>query len=269
MKRALLLILVAVMLLSGVLTACGKDDGKDTSLEDIKKKGQLVLGMDDNFPPMGFRDDNNELVGFDVDLAKEVTKRMGVELKLQAIDWSQKTNELNAGQVDCLWNGYTITDQRKIETNITDPYMANHQVLVVMKDSEYQTMADLAGAKLVLQAESSAVDALDANAEFKSSLAEVIELKDNVTAFLDLKSGSSDVLLIDEIVASYYIDKQDDSFRILEEYLAEEDYGIGFRVEDQSLRDEVQKHMEEMAADGTLAKISEEWFGKDITTVGK
>jgi polar amino acid transport system substrate-binding protein len=222
MKRALVLILVAVMLLSGILTACGKDDGKDTSLEDIKKKGQLVLGMDDNFPPMGFRDDNNELVGFDVDLAKEVTKRMGVELKLQAIDWSQKTNELNAGQVDCLWNGYTITDQRKIETNITDPYMANHQVLVVMKDSEYQTMADLAGAKLVLQAESSAVDALDANAEFKSSLAEVIELKDNVTAFLDLKSGSSDVLLIDEIVASYYIDKQDDSFRILEEYLAEE-----------------------------------------------
>jgi polar amino acid transport system substrate-binding protein len=270
MKKMLIILLALSLLLSGFLTACGKgDDGKDTSLEDVKDKGFLILGMDDSFPPMGFRDDNNELVGFDVDMAKEVTKRMGVELKLQAIDWSQKTNELNAGQVDCLWNGYTITETRAKETNITDPYMANHQVLVVMKDAEYETMADLAGKKLVLQAESSAVEALDANAEFKSSLAEVIELKDNVTAFLDLKSGSSDVLLIDEIVANYYIEKQDDSFRVLEEYLAEEDYGIGFRNEDQSLRDEVQKHLEEMAADGTMAEISEQWFGKDITTIGK
>lgn len=269
MKRTLIIALAAIMLISGIMAGCGKKEDEDTSLKDVMDKGYLILGMDDNFPPMGFRDDNNELVGFDVDLAREVTSRMGIDLRLQPIDWSQKTNELNAGQVDCLWNGYTITESRKIETNITDAYMENHQVLVVLDESGYQTKADLADKILVLQAESSAVEALDSDAEFKNSLKQVVELKDNVAAFLDLKSGSSDVLLIDEIVANYYIEKQDDSFRVLEEYLAEEEYGIGFRVADQSLRDEIQKHLEEMAADGTLASISEEWFGMDITTIGK
>lgn len=269
MKKITILLLVALFMVSSLVAGCGNKSDEDNSLKDIMDKGELVLGMDDNFPPMGFRDDSNELVGFDVDLAREVTKRMGIELKLQPIDWSQKTNELNAGQVDCLWNGYTITDARKIETNITDAYMKNRQVLVVLDNSDYQTKADLAGKTLVLQAESSAVEALDSDAEFKGSLKQVVELKDNVAAFLDLKSESSDVLLIDEIVANYYIEKQDDSFRVLDEALAEEDYGIGFRVKDQSLRDEVQKHLEEMAADGTLADISTEWFGKDITTIGK
>jgi polar amino acid transport system substrate-binding protein len=269
MKKTIILMLAVIFIVSSLFAGCGNKADEDNSLKDVMDKGHLILGMDDNFPPMGFRDDNNELVGFDVDLAKEVTARMGIELKLQPIDWSQKTNELNAGQVDCLWNGYTITEQRKVETNITDPYMKNRQVLVVLDDSGYQTKADLAGKTLVLQAESSAVEALDSDADFKGSLKQVIELKDNVAAFLDLKSKSSDVLLIDEIVANYYIEKQDDSFRVLDEALAEEDYGVGFRVKDQALRDEVQKHLEEMAADGTLAEISEAWFGKDITTIGK
>ena len=267
MKR-LGLLLMTLLLILPVLAGCSEDSSSDTALADIKEKGELVMGLDDAFPPMGFRDDNNELVGFDIDVAMEVASRMGVTLKLQPIDWSQKESELTSGQIDMIWNGYTITDERAEKVNFTDAYMRNRQVVVVKTDSDIQSLDDLAGKKLVLQAESSAVQALDDAADLKASLAEVIELKDNVMAFLDLESGATDALLIDEIVADYYITINSAGFRVLDESLAEEEYGIGFRKEDESLRNEVQKILEEMAADGKLAEISGEWFGHDLTTIG-
>jgi len=233
----------------------------------VLDKKVFVLGLDDSFPPMGYRDKNNEIVGFDIDLAKEVTKRMGVTLKLQPIDWSQKFNELNAGLIDCIWNGYTLNDERRQATNVTDPYMKNRQVVVVLASSSVQKLADLAGKKLGVQAESSAVQALDGNKTFKSSLKQVVEFKDNVTALLDLEAKATDAVLMDEIVASHYITTEKKAFRILDEALASEEFGIGFRKADQALRDEVQKQLKAMAADGTLAKISNTWFGRDITTI--
>ncbi|NLC84910.1 MAG: amino acid ABC transporter substrate-binding protein [Ruminococcaceae bacterium] len=225
------------------------------------------MGLDDSFPPMGYRNDKNEIVGFDIDLATEVTKRMGVALKLQPIDWAQKFSELNSGLIDCIWNGYTLDEERKRETNVTDPYLKNRQVVVVRNDSTYQTLADLKGKRLGVQAASSATSALDSATDFKASLKEVVEFKENVTALLDLEAKGTDALLIDEIVAGYYITSQNKPFRILDESLAAEEYGIGFRKNDQSLRDEVQKQLKAMAADGTLATISTKWFGKDITTI--
>lgn len=239
----------------------------DQSLKKVLDKKVFVLGLDDSFPPMGYRDKNNEIVGFDIDLAKEVTKRMGVTLKLQPIDWSQKFNELNAGLIDCIWNGYTLNDERRQATNVTDPYMKNRQVVVVLASSSVQKLADLAGKKLGVQAESSAVQALDGNKAFKASLKQVVEFKDNVTALLDLEAKATDAVLMDEIVASHYITTEKKAFRILDEALASEEFGIGFRKADQALRDEVQKQLKAMAADGTLAKISTTWFGRDITTI--
>jgi len=276
-KRISALCLVVVMLMALGLAGCQSGAGNttastgaaDNSLQKIKDKGELVLGLDDAFPPMGFRDDKNEIVGFDIDLAKEVCKRMGITLKLQPVEWSQIVNELNAGQIDCIWNGYSITPSRQTETNITDPYMKNHQVVVVLADSSFKTLADLAGKTLTLQAESSAADALEKAADFKASLKEVVELDDNVMAMQDLDAKASDAILLDEIVANYYIKNKDAKYRILDETLADEDYGVGFRKADQTLRDEVEKTMKAMAADGTMAKISETWFGKDITTIGK
>ncbi len=271
MKKHSLLALISLMLGLTLLTSgcAARSTGGDQSLQKVLTAKTLVLGLDDAFPPMGFRDENNEIVGFDIDLAREVTRRMGVELKLQPIDWSQKFNELNAGTIDCLWNGYTITEERTKETNITEPYMKNRQVVVVLQDSPIKTLADLKGRKLALQAESSAADALESRPDFKASLGEVIELKDNVTALLDLKASGSDALLVDEIVAGYYIAREGKQYRILDESLAEEEYGVGFRKGDQALRDEVQRQLEAMAKDGTLARISTDWFGKDITTIGK
>lgn len=250
-------------------TAAETTAAADQSLQKVLDAKTFVVGFDEAFPPMGYLDANNEHVGFDIDLAKEVAKRMGVEIKLQPIDWSQKENELNSGNIDCIWNGFTITQERLAAMNFTTPYMKNRQVVIVLADSPIKTLADLKGKKLAVQAESSAVEALNKAADFKSSLGEVVELKDNVTALMDLKASGTDALLVDEIVAGYYIAREGKAYRILDESLAEEEYGVGFRKADQALRDEVQKQLEAMAKDGTLAKISTEWFSRDITTIGK
>ena len=250
-------------------TAAETTAAADQSLQKVLDAKTFVVGFDEAFPPMGYLDANNEHVGFDIDLAKEVAKRMGVEIKLQPIDWSQKENELNSGNIDCIWNGFTITEERLAALNFTTPYMKNRQIVIVLADSPVKALADLSGKKLAVQAESSAVEALNKATDFKASLAEVVELKDNVTALMDLKASGTDALLVDEIVAGYYIAREGKAYRILDEALAEEEYGVGFRKADQALRDEVQKQLEAMAQDGTLAKISTDWFSKDITTIGK
>jgi polar amino acid transport system substrate-binding protein len=264
MKKGIAMVLAILMVGSVFLVGCAK---KDDSLTKIKDAGVLVLGLDDSFPPMGFRDDKNNIVGFDIDLAKEVTTRMGVELKLQPIDWDSNVIELNSGNIDCIWNGLTITAERQKQMIFSDAYMKNRQVIVVRADSNISTLADLAGKKLCLQAGSSAADALNSHADFKNSLGQVIELSDNVTAFMELEGKTSDAILMDEIVAAYNIKKDGSDLKILDESLADEVYGVGFRKDDVTLRDEVNKQLKAMAADGTLAEISNKWFGKDITVI--
>ncbi len=171
---------------------------------DIEAR-EFIMGLDDAFPPMGYRDSNNEIVGFDIDVAKAVCEKLGWTLKLQPIDWDANEMELNAGNVDCLWNGMTLTDARKESMSCSIPYMKNEQVIVVMGDSTYQTKEDLAGKSLALQTGSSAEEALASAADFKASLGNVNTFKDNMTCFMDLEQGSSDAVLVDSIVADWYI----------------------------------------------------------------
>lgn len=241
----------------------------DNSLEKVLEKGVFVLGLDDSFPPMGYRNEDNEIVGFDIDLAREVTRRMGVELKLQPIDWNAKEQELNTGNIDCIWNGFTITDERKEMVNFSDPYVNNAQVAVVRADSPIRSLSDLAGKKVGIQAGSSASDAVYGNVAFAESLDEVVEVRDNLTALMDLEIGGVDAVVLDLFVANDNIQRSGKDFVILDEELSSEEYGIGFRKNDQALRDEVQRHLNAMAEDGTLAKISTDWFQGDITVVGK
>lgn len=279
MKRILALAAAALMALT-LFAGCSKNeegagsgDGSAVemnSLEKVKKAGKLILGLDESFPPMGYRDDSDEIVGYDIDLAKEVASRMGVELVVQPINWDYKETELNDGNIDCIWNGMSIDDERRQKLNLSEPYLNNRQVVVVLKDSGINTLADLAGKEAILQKGSTAVGALDSHPEVKGTLkgGEALEVPDNVQAMMELKNGTGDAVIMDEVVAKYYLAKDGgDAYKILDEVLSEEEYAIGFRKGDQELRDEVQKILGEMKADGKLAEITAKWFGEDISKV--
>ena len=269
MKKIFSIMLVCLMAASLAFASGKKDSGVDNSLEALKARGVFVLGLDDAFPPLGFRDDANNIVGYDIDLAAEVCKRLGVQLKCQPIDWAAKEQELNTGNIDCIWNGFTMTPEREAALSFTKPYLDNAQVVIVRSDAGIASLADLAGKKIGLQAGSSAADAVEANPNFKATLDEVVEFKDNLTALMDLEIGGVDGVVMDMVVGNYSIMTTGKNFVALSENLSSEKYGIGFRKKDVKLRDEVQKILEEMAADGTVAAISAKWFGSDISVIGK
>lgn len=273
MKKKIALLLAAVMLvLSLGLAACGGNDdkpaGDKTPVQLAAEDGVLKIGLDPEFPPMGFRDEaTGEYVGFDIDLAKEAAKRMGMEFEAVAINWDTKKTELEAGNFDCIWNGFTMNN-RENDYTWTTAYIKNAQVVVVKEDSPVAKAADLAGKTVALQQGSTAEDALNARADVKDSLKSApLYVENNVTGFNELKMGSVDALIVDEVVADYYI-ANNPGFKVVES-LGDESYGIGFALGNEAMRDKVQKALEDMAADGTMKKISETWFGKDVTVIGK
>lgn len=269
--KKIIVTVIAAALLAGSLVGCAKKGGSkaDNSLDELKSRGVFVLGLDDSFPPMGFRDENNEIVGFDIDLAKTVCQRLGVKFKAQPINWDSKEQELSSGKIDCIWNGLTITEDRKKALSFTKAYLANKQVVVVRKNSGFKTLADLKGKKIALQSGSSAEDAVNDTPDFKNSVKEIVQLDQNLMALNDLVIGGVDGVVMDSIVAEYAIKQSDLPLTLLEESLAAEEYGVAFRKNDVQLTEAVQKTLEEMAADGTVEKISYAWFGSDITVIGK
>lgn len=232
--------------------------------------GTFTVGFDQDFPPMGFVGDDGEYTGFDLELAQEVATRLGLEFIPQPIAWDAKDMELNSGTIDCIWNGFTMNGREDSYT-WTTPYMDNSQVFVVQKDSGIATQADLAGKVVEVQADSSAEAALKENPELAGTFGMLQTTPDYNTAFMDLEMGAVDAIAMDVIVAGYQIENRDDkdNYVILEESLASEEYGVGFKKGNEELRDKVQAALEDMAADGTLETISTKWFGVDVTTVGK
>ena len=230
--------------------------------------GTLIVGFDQDFPPMGFMGDDGEYTGFDLELAQEAAKRLGLEYKPQPIAWDAKDMELESGNIDCIWNGFTMTGREDGYT-WSEPYMENSQVFVVAGDSGIKSQADLAGKVVECQVDSSAEAALKEVPDLTATFAQLLTTADYNTAFMDLEQGAVDASAMDVVVAGYQISQRNADFVILEDSLAAEEYAIGFKKGNTELKDKVQGALEEMAADGTLKTISEKWFGKDITTIGK
>lgn len=254
---------------AAILTGCNKPQPKaetasaassakaTTAAPELPKK--IVIGLDDNFPPMGFRDESQELVGFDIDMAHEAGKRLGVEVEFKPIDWSAKEAELNGKRIDMIWNGMTITEERKKQVAFTKPYLQNHQIIIVNANSPIQKKTDLAGKIIGIQDGSSAVDAVGKDAVSKT-FKELNKFGDNVTALMDLTAGRLDAVVVDEVVGRYYTSKKPGQYRVLEENFGAEDYGVGLRKEDTALLAKLDEVLDAMRADGSAKKIYAKWF---------
>lgn len=274
MKKSFVIALTVILVLALALTGCSSpkpadnqpadNASQDTSWDDIKAKGYFTVGLDDSFPPMGFRDEKGEIVGFDIDMAKKAAEKMGVDVKFQPVVWSGIIMELDNKNIDLVWNGMTITAERQEKINFSKPYLANQQIIIVKKDSAIKTKADLAGKKVAVQAGSSAVDAVKAEEAIYKSLGDLVEFGNYTEALMDVNVGRMDAVVIDEVVGRYYIAKEPSLYTVLEDNFGSEEYGIGIRKTDAAFQAELQKAIDAMIADGSAKEISEKWFGEDI-----
>ena len=260
-KNILLGIIMGSMSFS--LLACSKKE-----IKSVMDKDEIIVGLDDAFAPMGFKNESGEIIGFDVDLAKEVGQRLDKEVIFQPIDWSMKESELNSGNIDFIWNGYTITEARKEKVDFSEAYLNNKQVIVTLATADINAKSDLAGKKVGAQSESSAIEAMEKDMELYESFngGEAITFEDNNQALMDLEAGRIDAVVADEILVRYYIKlKGEDKFKVLTEDFGSEEYGVGIRKGDIETVEAVNNAFEEMKKDGKMAEISQKWFGEDIT----
>ena len=258
MKKICALFIILVLLLTG----CSSPKTDDTADKNIEETKTLVVGLDDTFAPMGFRDDAGELVGFDIDLAKAVAEKIGYEVSFQPIDWAMKETELNSGNIDCIWNGYSITEERKTKVAFSTPYLDNAQLIITLASSDIASKADLADKIVAVQKESSALDAVTAD-DIAASIKEIVEFDTNIDCFMDLEAGRCDAIVCDEVLARYIIKQRgEDKYNILSDDFGKEEYGIGFRLTDTDLVNSVNQALEDLKADGTYKDIYSKWFSE-------
>ncbi|WP_428909017.1 amino acid ABC transporter substrate-binding protein [Niallia sp. Krafla_26] len=259
MKKRIVSVGLLIAALFAILVGCSNEDNTKQAGDS---KEQLIVGIDDTFAPMGFRDENNEIVGFDIDLARATGEKMGREVVFQPIDWSSKESELSSGRIDLIWNGYTITEERAQKVLLTKPYLANNQVVVTLKDSEIEKLDDLKGKEIGIQAQSSAIDAWNGT-PISKEVAGLHEYKTNDLALMDLENNRVEAVVIDEVVMDYKMTKKPDTFKVLGEKLAPEEYAVGVAKGNEELLNELQEAIDAIIADGKAAEISEKWFGED------
>ena len=281
MKKGLALCMAAVLAMGCLLTGCGSSDtgaksttesaaasteaagtetaGTEAAGTETTGNGKtFTVGFDASFPPYGYQE-NGEYVGFDLDLAQEVCDRNGWELVKTPIDWDAKNIELNGGSIDCIWNGFTMNG-REEDYTWTPAYINNTQVFAVNKNSGITKAADLAGKNVLVQADSSALAALqdEENTDIKAladSFGSLTPVPDYESALMELEAGSADAVAMDEGVALTK-QAQNDNIVILDDVISQEQYGIAFKKGNDELRDQVWSTLVEMEKDGTVDKIA-------------
>ena len=246
---------LGVLTLSALaLTACGGKKAEQAS--------SFTVGFDQEFPPMGFVAEDGSYTGYDLELAEEVAKRLNLKFVAKPINWDGKDLELNSGNIDCIWNGFSMNGREENYTFV-GPYMANKQVFVVKADSNISTLSELAGKTVEVQKDSSGLEALsrEENKSLKDSFSSLVEVGDYQSAMMDLETGACDAICMDSVVAEYQIKTANKPFVLLKDTLSAEEYGIGFKKGNTELAEKVKKTLLEMKADGTIDKITEKWFG--------
>ena len=271
--KKLFAISVAAIMAATALAGCGNKsdsaqnsaDGASQASSDlayIQDKGEMIIGYT-IMEPLNYTDESGEFVGFETEFAAAVAEKLGVEPKFQLIDWDAKESELSSKTIDCIWNGMTITDERKENMSVTDPYLANRQALVVKKENVEKYTESLDGASVVVEAESAGDELANEDPLFDN--AEITAVDAQATALMDVKAGTSDVAVIDFVMAGGSI-REGSSYEdlaIIDLNFPSEEYGVAFR-KGSDVTAEVNKAMDEMRADGTLEAIAEKYGLADI-----
>lgn len=273
MKKRIFSICMATIMILG-MAACGSSEQPEQQPEQQQTQQEneatlnydkIVVGLDDTFAPLGFRDEEGNLSGVDVELIEATGEIMGIPFELQPIDWAMKETELANKNIDMIWNGYTITDERKEKVAFSQPYLKNRQVVVTMADSDINTLADLTDKTVAAQAESSAIDAINSKPEIAQTFKSLGEFETNDQCLMDLEAGRTDAVVADEVIIRYYVSKKgEEKYKILEEDFGKEEYGIGVRKEDTQLLEALNVALDTLKENGTTKEISEKWFGSDI-----
>ncbi|GEK91563.1 amino acid ABC transporter substrate-binding protein [Alkalibacterium kapii] len=257
------MLLMGLVISGMVLTGCQSNEAADNTGES-ESKSEYVIGLDDTFAPMGFRNNEGDLVGFDVDLANAVADDLGYSLSFQPIDWALKETELNAGNIDMIWNGYTITEERSEKVDFSTPYLKNSQMIVTLEGNDIDSKEDLAGKKVAAQQSSSAVNAIEddpSNILEEFNNGEVVQFPTNNDVFNDLISGRSEAIVVDETLGRYYMSQNaSPEYKVLEDDFEKEEYAVGFRQEDDELREEFNRSLEKVMEEDTYDNIYKTWF---------
>lgn len=258
--KKLLAVVISILVFGTLFAGCSKKEESSSALEKIKKQGKLVVGLEDAYPPMEFRDSKNQLVGFDVDLSKEIAKKLGVDVDYFITDFNGIILALNSSKFDMILSGMSITDKRKETIDFSNPYVTGGQVIAIKKGNDsIKKLEDLKGKILGCQIGSIG----DNVASGMKDLKEVKKYDKITEAFQEVSSGRVDAVIMDAQVGGYYMSEKSNEYEVLKEAVTEEPMGIGFRKGDKELQDAVNKALEELKADGTLSKLSQKWFGFD------
>lgn len=260
MKKRLFAVCMLIVLIVTVMSGCKKKETSSNSLERVKTAGKITVALDDSFPPMEYRDDKNTLIGFDIDFANAIAEKLGVKSEFVTTDFSGIVEALKAKKFDVAITALSITDDRKLKINFSEPYLMEGQIIVTKNgNTAIKSKDDLRGKIVASQLGSTGEEAA-------KKITGVKELKpyDKITeAFHDLVIGRVDCVVVDELVGRYYITKDPANYKVLDQKLTDEPVGIGFNKDDKELQDAIAKAINDLKADGTMSKISTKWFGVD------
>lgn len=263
MKKFTAVLLVFLLLIT-MFASCAQESGEDNSWEYIKNKGVLIVGLDDTFCPMGFRNEKNELVGFDIDFANAVGEELGVKIEFQPIDWDSKDFELNNKNIDCIWNGMSRNPEREAQMTLTKNYIINRIVILGVEGKIVTELEDLKNYQIGTQAQSAALQILK-NCEIYEEIKDnIYEYKTYDEVIMDMDAGRIDVMVVDEVLGEYKSNMRSEKFVLSPYNFGDDYYVVGLRKNNESLRDELEKAFDAVKAGGKAAELSQTWFGKDI-----
>lgn len=281
MKKAIVLFLILVLSF-GILAGCEKDPAAGATATPaptpaptptqelsgwayIQAKGELIVGLDDTFAPMGFRDEDGNLVGFDIDLAKAVGERLGIKITFQSIDWDAKELELSSKRIDCIWNGMSATPERQESMALTKKYLNNRIVIMTMTGGKaVTTKADLANMKIGTQADSAALETMQADADYATFQDNITEYGTYDEVILDMQAGRIDCMVVDEVLGEYKNTKLTEKLVLSDVNFGDDFYAIGCRKGETDLADKLTETIQALINDGIAEQISNTWFGSNI-----